>query len=223
MKQLINSLNFSLLYWVCIFIILSSKWPLHWFSWIFRWKICTIYSKIKGTLDDLNIPLKNVIAFYLDTSNVMFGKYNSVSQLLVKDQPWILPVKYSCHLIHSCASHTFLKLQNLHSSVMERLKLLLWTHQSMLKLHFKMKSNTDDKVAATLRQQVLSGMKEGKIQWINNISIHSYSLVYKNNFIIWYYTSNMQFYTSQFLLWEEPLCSYTINNNFGHFWCSSII
>lgn len=36
--------------------------------------------------------------------------------------------------------------------------------KSMLKLHFKMKSNADDKVAATLRQQFLSDMKEGKIQ-----------------------------------------------------------
>lgn len=73
-------------------------------------KVITMHSKIRETLSNMNIPMENVIDFCADTCNVMFGKYNSVSQLLLKEHPWILPVKCSSHLIHLCASYASLKL-----------------------------------------------------------------------------------------------------------------
>ena len=54
--------------------------------------------------------MNNVIAFCADTCNTMFEIKHSVSQLLVSNYPWILPVKCSCHLIHLCSAHSSLKL-----------------------------------------------------------------------------------------------------------------
>lgn len=73
-------------------------------------KADTIYEKLKHSLKEKDIPIENVIGFCSDTCNVMFGKHHSVSQLLVRDHPWILPVKCSCHLIHICASYASQKL-----------------------------------------------------------------------------------------------------------------
>ena len=70
----------------------------------------TIYQAILKCFNDKNIPMTNIIGFCADTCNVMFGKYHSVSQLLVKNHPWIIPVKCSCHMIHLCASHACLQL-----------------------------------------------------------------------------------------------------------------
>lgn len=68
-------------------------------------KADTIYASVIKCFKDKNIPMENVIGFCADTCNVMFGKQHSVSQLLVHNHPWIIPVKCSCHLIHLCASH----------------------------------------------------------------------------------------------------------------------
>lgn len=73
-------------------------------------KADTIYQSVKDCLNEMSIPVENLIGFCADTCNVMFGKHHSVSQLLIKDHPWILPVKCSCHLIHLCASKASLKL-----------------------------------------------------------------------------------------------------------------
>ncbi|XP_064082024.1 uncharacterized protein LOC135198424 [Macrobrachium nipponense] len=73
-------------------------------------KADTIYGKIKACMTSCNIPMINVIGFCADTCNVMFGKHHSVSQLFIKDCPWILPVKCSCHLIHLCSSYASQKL-----------------------------------------------------------------------------------------------------------------
>ena len=62
----------------------------------------TIYTNIIKCLQERNIPMKRVIGFCADTCNVMFGKHHSVSQMLVRDHSWILPVKCSCHMIHLC-------------------------------------------------------------------------------------------------------------------------
>lgn len=70
----------------------------------------TIYQAILKCFNDKNIPMTNIIGFCADTCNVMFGRYHSVSQLLVKNHPWIIPVKCSCHMIHLCASHACLQL-----------------------------------------------------------------------------------------------------------------
>ena len=74
-------------------------------------KADTIYGKIIECFQERNIPMANVIGFWADTCNVMFGKNHSVSQMLVRDYQWILPVKCSCHMIHLCASHSSMKLQ----------------------------------------------------------------------------------------------------------------
>lgn len=73
-------------------------------------KADTIYQAILKCFNDKDIPMTNIIGFCADTCNVMFGKYHSVSQLLVQNHPWIIPVKCSCHMIHLCASHASLQL-----------------------------------------------------------------------------------------------------------------
>ena len=65
----------------------------------------TIYNALLDSLKQRGIPMKNVIGFCADTCNVMLGAHHSVSQLLVKDYPWIILIKCSCHLIHLCSSH----------------------------------------------------------------------------------------------------------------------
>ena len=73
-------------------------------------KANTIYNKMLECLNEKGIPIQNVIGFCADTCNTMFGKNHSVSQLLVSNHPWILPVKCSCHMINLCSSHASLKL-----------------------------------------------------------------------------------------------------------------
>ena len=70
----------------------------------------TIYESIIKCLSDKSIPMENVIGFSFDTCNVMFGKNHSVAQMLVKDYPWIMAVKCSCHMIHLCSSYACKKL-----------------------------------------------------------------------------------------------------------------
>ena len=41
-----------------------------------------IYSEVKNTFTELLIPMENIIGYSSDTTNVMFGERNSVSQLL---------------------------------------------------------------------------------------------------------------------------------------------
>lgn len=41
-----------------------------------------IYSAMTNTFSELHIPMKNIIGYSSDTTNVMFGEHNSVSQLL---------------------------------------------------------------------------------------------------------------------------------------------
>lgn len=69
-----------------------------------------IYSKMKEAFSDLGIPMSNVIGYSSDTTNVMFGPYNSVSQLLKSEFNFVQVVKCSCHLIHLVASKAALKL-----------------------------------------------------------------------------------------------------------------
>ena len=69
-----------------------------------------IYSKIKETFNELNIPMANIIGYSSDTTNVMFGQYNSVSQLLKSEFNQVQVLKCSCHLIHLVSSQATLKL-----------------------------------------------------------------------------------------------------------------
>ena len=69
-----------------------------------------IYSAFKGVFQTLNIPMVNIIGYSSDTTNVMFGAHNSVSQLLKTDVRHVHVVKCSCHLIHLASSYAALKL-----------------------------------------------------------------------------------------------------------------
>lgn len=65
----------------------------------------TIYTSLIESMRERGISMHNVIGFCADTCNVMFGANHSVSQLLIKDYPWIIAIKCSCHLIHLCSSY----------------------------------------------------------------------------------------------------------------------
>ena len=52
------------------------------------------YAKIKQSFDELNIPTANIVGYSSDTTNVMFGQYNFISEL-----PHVQIVKCSCRLI----------------------------------------------------------------------------------------------------------------------------
>ena len=69
-----------------------------------------IYSAFKGVFQTLNIPMDNIIGYSSDTTNVMFGSQNSVSQLLKSDARHVHMVKCSCHLIHFASSYAALML-----------------------------------------------------------------------------------------------------------------
>ena len=72
----------------------------------------TIYNTLIESLKEKGIPMKNIIGFCADTCNVMFGINHSVAQLLVRDYPWIIAIKCSCHLIHLCCSYASKMLPN---------------------------------------------------------------------------------------------------------------
>ena len=54
--------------------------------------------------------MDNIIGYSSDTTNVMFGSQNSVSQLLKSDVRHVHVVKCSCHLIHLASFYAALKL-----------------------------------------------------------------------------------------------------------------
>ena len=69
-----------------------------------------LYNAIKSSFEEKKIPIKNIIGYSSDTTNVMFGEHQSVVSLLKKDAPYVLAVKCSCHMIHLCASYACLKM-----------------------------------------------------------------------------------------------------------------
>lgn len=69
-----------------------------------------LYSVIKETLLEKNIPLENVIGYSSDTTSVMFGEKESLVSLLKKGLPHVITIRCSCHMIHLCASYACLKL-----------------------------------------------------------------------------------------------------------------
>ena len=56
------------------------------------------------------IPLKNIIGYASDTTNVMFGQHHSVVTLLKAEIPHLYTMKCLCHSAHLCASHACEKL-----------------------------------------------------------------------------------------------------------------
>ncbi|CAB4006035.1 zinc finger MYM-type 1-like [Paramuricea clavata] len=69
-----------------------------------------IYAAVKQSFSDLHVPVNNIIGYSSDTCNVMFGEYNSISQLLRAKFPDVVTVKCSCHLIHLVSSQAALQL-----------------------------------------------------------------------------------------------------------------
>ena len=49
-----------------------------------------LYNAIKSSFEEKNIPIKNIIGFSLDTTNVMFGEHQSVVSLLKKEASYVL-------------------------------------------------------------------------------------------------------------------------------------
>lgn len=60
---------------------------------------------IKTMFSELHIPMENIIGYSSDTTNVMFGERNSVSQLLKAEYKNVHVVKCSCNLIHLVSSY----------------------------------------------------------------------------------------------------------------------
>ena len=70
----------------------------------------TLCNGIKKSFEAKGIPLKNMIGFSSDTTNVMAGETHSLYVQLKKEIPYLLTVKCTCHMIHLCASYACKKL-----------------------------------------------------------------------------------------------------------------
>ena len=69
-----------------------------------------IYSAVKQSFADLHVPMSNIIGYSSDMTNVMFGQFNSVAQLIKEEFPDVITLKCSCHLILLASSQAALKL-----------------------------------------------------------------------------------------------------------------
>ncbi|XP_074033717.1 uncharacterized protein isoform X2 [Leptinotarsa decemlineata] len=69
-----------------------------------------IFTSLILTLQSKNIPFSNLVGFASDTPNVMVGQYHSVFSLMKDENPNIVCVKCSCHMVHLAASKACLKL-----------------------------------------------------------------------------------------------------------------
>ncbi|KAG8184778.1 hypothetical protein JTE90_011564 [Oedothorax gibbosus] len=74
------------------------------------WTADAIYQAMIGVLKENNVPLHNWVGFCADTTNVMMGLNNSVSQRVKENFPTVIIVKCSCHSIHLVSSYTCKKL-----------------------------------------------------------------------------------------------------------------
>lgn len=71
-----------------------------------------LYTQLINKLKENNIPLQNWIGFCADTTSVMMGPHNSVSQLIKAHYPQVFVSKCACHMIHLVASYACTKLSN---------------------------------------------------------------------------------------------------------------
>lgn len=69
-----------------------------------------LFNILKNCLISKKIPLKNLVGFSSDTTNVMVGEHNSVFALLKKELPQIICIRCSCHMAHLAISKACLKL-----------------------------------------------------------------------------------------------------------------
>lgn len=69
-----------------------------------------LYETLKTAITEKKIPLENLVGFFSDTTNSMFGENHSVVSLLKEELPQICAIKCSSYVIHLCASQACLKL-----------------------------------------------------------------------------------------------------------------
>lgn len=63
-----------------------------------------LYNCLKKAITEKVIPLNNLVGYSSDTTNVMFGSYNSVYTHLKNELLHIVAIRCSCHLIHLSTS-----------------------------------------------------------------------------------------------------------------------
>lgn len=64
-----------------------------------------IFTNIKDRLQNLGLDFKNVSAYAADNANVNYGKNHSVFQLLLKENPKVLPARCPAHLLHNAVKN----------------------------------------------------------------------------------------------------------------------
>ncbi|VEN52571.1 unnamed protein product [Callosobruchus maculatus] len=69
-----------------------------------------LFKTVLNIFEQRKIPITNLVGFSSDTTNVMFGRYNSVFSLLKEVLPSVVYVKCSCHMAHLAVSKACLKL-----------------------------------------------------------------------------------------------------------------
>lgn len=72
----------------------------------------SLYNNLIKCMEQNNVPFHNWVGFCSDTTNVMMGEHNSVSQLIKKNFPNVFISKCSCHMIALVASNACSKLSN---------------------------------------------------------------------------------------------------------------
>ena len=70
----------------------------------------TLTTILVSFLEKTSIPLKIIVGYASDTTNVMFGEHHSVVSLLKQKIPHLFTMKCLCHSAHLCASHVCEKL-----------------------------------------------------------------------------------------------------------------
>ena len=80
------------------------------FMWTWWKRKMEIYSKLKDTFSELNIPMENIIGYSSDTTNVKFGQHNSVSKLLKSKDEQVQIVKCFFYLIYLVSTQAALKI-----------------------------------------------------------------------------------------------------------------
>lgn len=70
----------------------------------------TLTTILVSFLEKTSIPLKIIVGYASDTTNVMFGEHHSVVSLLKQKIPHLFTMKCLCHSAHLCASHACEKL-----------------------------------------------------------------------------------------------------------------
>ena len=96
MRQRTKALKNNWLLLLLFFMLRNLKSNICWWIWWKQRMVLLLGSmpKLSKVFNELNIPMANIVGYSSDTTNVMFGKYNFISEL-----PHVQIVKCSCRLI----------------------------------------------------------------------------------------------------------------------------